>query len=1517
MQGAIANLPPGSRRRVELLALRAELCASRLGDPAAALEAQLEALAAEPGRLDLRQLAIRAAGQLGRWDEVARALLAPVVSREIRTQDLLPLAEALADGAGGFAGLAAALAAAVPGAGLSPAATSELEGRIATLYADKLDDREAAEAALVRALAGTPDDLPTLRRLAELRRPTPGESLYETLLRIAALCPGDLDPLLEATELARTLRLDPSRLLDTAGRLLDRAERLLRLGAASEGTRAPEDAAGLALDTLVTALLDGGTPDGCRRAIALELEGAALPLGPETSRALRRAAAEQAEDRLGDRGLAIDIRRAIADAHPDDLEAAEALARLYAAEDRLGDLTALRRRQLERSQEPERRLALRLEIERLGAALEARSDRVALLRANLDERPGHAATIDAVAAVLEAQRRHGELCDLLEAQATRVEDQGDAETAARLWTRMARLAEEPLGDRPRAIRGHERTAVLAPTAAALDALGRLCMEEGDAEAAARWLDRRVTMADEAEAPAISLALARAYLACDRRHRAVACLERVLERQPAAGEVRALLADLYRAASAWEPLAELLANTTAFLTGRDELAAAAREAHRLFRDEVGAPGRAVAALERAAAAAPDDSELAMALAVSLTSAGRLDEAQARLRQMLAATRRSPERAAIHLQLGRVARAKGDMGAALAALEQAAAVDMGNAEILSLLGDTARQAGELDRAERAYRGLLMLLRRQDAAPIGGAPSVSVAETLLALYELCAERGESGKAAELLDSAFEAAAHDAGAFARVRERLGGRGELGPLGAALEKRAAAAKSPSDQAAAYREIADVRTQLGDDAGAFEAVLSALQAMPEDTALHERARAVARAAGLTERYLEVVETVVDRRRRREDGPLVAKLLLTAGDIVEKDLADPPRALGLYRRASDVGDLPAETASALARIGATCDPTERARALDRLTRLAREAPTLDEQADALYRLAEAQLATAETREAGLGTLSAAMERMPVVERALGIVRDAVVPNEELHKVLPLYERLARASNDERMLLDCLERRSASGDASSEHAREGYDLALALHEEDRAVALLERVVEIGRADPSSAGEATWGLLELAKRRRASGDLAGAHRALGEALATGDAPAILGLLRDLGRAALAAAEPAGDPGGLAIAADIYETLRARAPADPEIWGRLLDIYVRANAPEPLGRLVTETLEQLADPHGRNGVRMRFAGFLLDQHPDDRAAVEVLRDVLLDDPEHEEAAARLADLYERDHEDALLAEILDRRRRVLADRGDRDGTRQAVLKLVAVVGAERPDEALEVLRWALERLPGDAALVEAVLSLLSPGASDERVREVEALLAAQPGQGEMRAAREARYRAAEMWAPLGDLLVHAAEQEADPTRAAARLREAAGIHKVHLFDFPAAAELLRKARALAPHDVDLVADLTRLLVELGEPQKALAETLVACRTPDLPPDVRARLLRFRADMLIEHGKREGAISVLLEALAYSSPAAKKEILAKVERMRAGDAPVRASAAPEPPPPPPSDEDPLEITLVAETTQH
>ena len=104
-----------------------------------------------------------------------------------------------------------------------------------------------------------------------------------------------------------------------------------------------------------------------------------------------------------------------------------------------------------------------------------------------------------------------------------------------------------------------------------------------------------------------------------------------------------------------------------------------------------------------------------------------------------------------------------------------------------------------------------------------------------------------------------------------------------------------------------------------------------------------------------------------------------------------------------------------------------------------------------------------------------------------------------------------------------------------------------------------------------------------------------------------------------------------------------------------------------------------------------MRFARFLLERAADYCAAVDLLRDVVLDDAEHEEANARLAYLYERLGEDARLAEILDRRDTFSLNAATWRAWR-ARLNWSRSSTRERPDEAVEVLGWALDPTPRTA---------------------------------------------------------------------------------------------------------------------------------------------------------------------------------------------------------------------------------
>ena len=109
----------------------------------------------------------------------------------------------------------------------------------------------------------------------------------------------------------------------------------------------------------------------------------------------------------------------------DDAQDAEAVARLgdlYEEDRRLPELLGLRQEELGRTLEVERRLALRLEVDKIAAALEERSGRLEVLRANLEEQPGHWPTVETLARLLESRHRHADLVDLLTDQATRVEE---------------------------------------------------------------------------------------------------------------------------------------------------------------------------------------------------------------------------------------------------------------------------------------------------------------------------------------------------------------------------------------------------------------------------------------------------------------------------------------------------------------------------------------------------------------------------------------------------------------------------------------------------------------------------------------------------------------------------------------------------------------------------------------------------------------------------------------------------------------------------------------------------------------------------------------------------------------------------------------------------------------------------------------------------------------------------------------------------------------------------------------
>ncbi|MCZ7684728.1 MAG: hypothetical protein M5U28_40520 [Sandaracinaceae bacterium] len=873
---AAALSGPKPDRAAELRRREALLREQRLEDASGALDAWLAAQALAPQDLATASEAIRVGALAGRWDGAARALVTVSVARLSLSSELLASLEESAAGAEAFGPLAAGLAAATPAPGeVDGQLGRALEAKVGELL-DRAGDAEGAEAALVRALAHERGHTATLQALARIQWRQPGRPLVETLLALADNFADDLDPLHDAARLALETVSDSALATGILERLLRSARRLWEGGTPATGERAPKDAALFAHGELVRLALEAGQH---ARAVDLLVDGARMPVEAGESRAMRRQAGELSREKLGDQDRALRLLQSVVDESVEDAQAVAQLGALLEQRGRFPELLALRQRQLELDLDAETRLGVRLEVARILGLIEAQGGRVGVLRANLEERPGHEESIERLAEILSGRGRSQELAELLTTQAAEVEQQGDAARGANLWSRAAVLLETELSDVDASLKAHRRVVALQPDVRSLDALARLHMDRGEPGVAAEWLKRRLDAAGDDERRAIALRLADAHLAAGHVEATTGVLERMLKRDPTASEARARLAGLYREAGAHEPLARLLAEGAPHEPDEETRLAYVREAAQLYEVELGQPDQAIPVLQMGVELAPDDQSLKSKLALGLRVAGRLEEARAILEDLASSfgRRRSPERAAVHFALAQVAHAGGDLEGAMEELEQARKMDMSHPGILRMAGQMAREAGQLERAEKSYRALLLVVRRQDP----GAPDVTVgaSEVLYELSLLATEQKDEAQAAELLESALSTAAqHDAEATRFTKDLLA-RGAVDLAARAVDMRLAAVESPRARPPCSRARRSSSAITSAAPRRRSRRCSRPSRWPRSRPPCTSGRAPSRKKmGAVPRYAEVLSTLADKQRRKEEAPFKAELLLRLGEV---------------------------------------------------------------------------------------------------------------------------------------------------------------------------------------------------------------------------------------------------------------------------------------------------------------------------------------------------------------------------------------------------------------------------------------------------------------------------------------------------------------------------------------------------------------------------------------------------------------------------------------------------------------
>ncbi len=1522
-RGAVSALPEGApgKRIIKLRMAEAVLLEKQLERPVEALAAYEEVLKVNVQHADAVRGGIRMGAAAGSWGAVVQAAVPSMIAEGEYSESLIAMIEAQAGVHGGWDELATAFApAAVTAAGENKKLGADLEARLALWHRDRRNAPEEARDAFVRSLALEPDHVERLEMLTALQREEgeqplafaegeepAGPTLLDSLLNLAGCRGENFDELHEAAELAVARLGDTPRTRGILKDLLERSAALWNRGVEPSGKRSNADCCGLAIESLARLYLDVGDR---AEAAALLAGGGRMPFPAVRAQDMRlRAAALMVG--LGNRGVAIDLYQSVLDERPEDLEIMRLLAPLCEAEERFPQLLAVRRRQLTLTPEGDERLKLRLDIARIVGIIERRGGRVEALLDNLKEHPGHDDSLSALTSVLSDKGRNLQLADFISGHADLLERRGDRARAARLWFQAAGLSEQELADVRRALSCHRRVVALEPNLESLDALARLHGDLEEFSEAIPWLEQRLSRTPAGEEhTTIVMRLAQSYVGAKKVEHALRTLNRANADNPGEGEIRGFLSALLREHERWEPLADLLLASADHITDPREAETALREAITINLERLQAHDRAVPGLQKLHELRLDDREIHVQLADALHIAGRLEESRDEFEQLIRSfgRRRSRERARIHYRLARVLVDENNRAGALAQLDEAARIDRNNSEILVMLADVSRQSGDLVRAERAYRALLLAARRDPTRASAGE-----AQVLYELSRLARERGEQAQAVELLDSAVTQALADESQAKRLQKTLRERKDHELLMRILKTRLERVDADDERAQILNDLGEAHEIAGERDEGLALRLRAVSLRPSETGFHQAAREQAARMNQPQRYVDVISQLLANAIKESDQTLVVELRLRLADVMERDLEDLDRANLLYAEVEKSGERVVDAWIGLARVAAARgDRARQVELLEKISELPDDQMSAEARAQTAFGLAELHLAEEGAREAGIAAIRRALAADPRYDIAEPILRRAVASGPEDSELVELYEEVVRKLGDPRMLLGFLEGRSQRDDVPFYVLREAIALADTLADDEKVEALLGRTVELAAQRNGAINELVWAYTTQANRRRVAGDLVGAIALVRQAKEAADYGAVFDIALELAQQAVQF-EAFADAGVV-----LFEELLEFRPEERKVWQPLMTVYRERGDQEKLERLMDATLETITDPDERTHMRLDVVKGMLADEGREADAVKILRQALEDAPDNPRAQSLLAEVFERTGYDEELAQLLKRQLNTAIEGGDDDTVVSLTLRLGGLLGKSHPEDSLAIFRRSLEVVPTRREIIVGMLEQLGEDADpQERASIMERLLAieegdaavklalklaelwtilgqdeavarvldtgyrASPRDPEIRERLDAWYRKHEQWDKLADLLEFAATQETDRPRATELLREAARLYSDSLDNPARATEVLRQAYSMASTNLDLLRELAMALAATGEHAAAIEELTNAIDWQPMEDTAMVGFLKLRAEFRSVVGDDAGVVEDLEAAYFRSGDELRGDLLAALERLR------------------------------------
>lgn len=1461
-----------------------EVLEGRLDDPRAALSAFSRVAADDPSDLQAARATIRTGGKTMRWDAASRALVDACRARGEVVSVLESAFEEAASSSGAWDAATFALAACLADRHEEGRIARDLETLVARWHLERRGDAESAETAYLRALSHDRDDAALLLELTQLQRREKGRPLVESLLRLSDATGGDLDLLREAADVAKNNVADRALAKSILNKLLKLStDRWIGEEAdTSVSSGMPAEPAGY-VRRAIADLGDIHRSEGeLDRVAEMMLDAATLPFPRAEQRGLRHTAAAIYSEELKNSAKAVALYDALFTEDPHDEAAVRALVAIFEREGRTHDRLSLAKRRVAAAGGTTARLALRIETARIETELGEAAKATETLLENLAESPRHAETIAALVASLESQKKYRELEALYAKQAEAAEADVDVLDAADLFERAATVARERLSRPDLAMSHLRRVVALEPRASALDVLARLSSDAAEHAEAGEYLERLRHVVPDRERTDVVLRMVAALEKAGRVDVAVERLEEEVSARPESEPLRVKLIGLHRDREDHASLARTLTVGAQYAPDKATRLARLREASALYATEVREPARAIPLLEMACDLAPDERAIRLSLADALGLSGRIDEARTMLRTIIDdfAGRRPKERAPVHYHLARLDLVVGDRPRALVELDAATRIDPANPEILKTLAELSRDDGQLDRAERSYRALLTVLRRQDDPLSSG---VTRAEVLLELAGVAERQEQHERATELFESALEVASESDAESRRLERALRERGSFAGLARALSQRLQRSKGAEERDfdATVELARTLDEHLATPEAALDAWLDALRLRPGSTMAHEACLSLAERLGLVSRYTEELRALC--RATEKPAKLASELHQRLGAILLRFGGDARAAVAAYERALEIEPTSNETLEALdvlyERLG---DDAGQARTLAARISLGKES------SDALYRLAQLRYKSKVTVDDACDALEEALEREPILDRAESILRQAAEAHPTEERVLALYERIGRQGYP-RALVDALTRRWATTPTEVYIAREAIDTARSLPDADLAEFWLRRLLErdVGPEDRS------WALLELSSIREEKRDFSEAVLLKKEAAEASSGDEARALYLEVARLAT------GELGDLPLAAQTYEELRYQDPAERAFWEPLLDVYERMGEYEKMSQLLGQIVEFVDDRAERSRLRLRRVEIGLEKLGVGDEAATQLKEILDDDPSQANAAILLGSILERNGREDELVELLSSQLEAARDREDEGAIVSLSKRLGALLEARSPEGAKDVYRRMLDFKPDDRDVLEALARLCAASGDTreqaealERVlqsatdREAERLalevgglfkeledseraraafergFSAYPQSHKLRTELETSYRETQAWEKLANMYEIEAGAQTSAERKVAVLRLAAAVYRDELRRPDAGARVMRDALASAPDDLVVVRELAELLVASGDMASAADELGRALGT--LPPDnpERGSLFSERAVMLASLGRDEEALSDWEEAL-------------------------------------------------------